>query len=689
MQTPFSHRADIDGLRAIAVAVVVLFHVGIPGITGGFVGVDVFFVISGFLITSLLVAEGEKRGRISLADFYARRIRRIFPALLLVILATLALGAFCLLPVFSEQTNLAKSAVATSLYISNFYFWRYTGGYFAGATELVPLLHTWSLAVEEQFYIFWPVLLIAILKLSSRDMQRFRTNVLRVIVPLALLSFAINIWSTDASPQAAYYLLPSRAWELAIGGIIALALPKQPDQSPLWGGILSAAGIAAIVFSAFWLTNDSAFPGYNALWPTLGAGAVIVGGALSTRSFSTRLLSTKPMTYIGLLSYSWYLWHWPLLSLTRNVVLREENLLRDALIGGVLSFALASLTYHFIEDPVRKKRPGPFMAVPSTLWTGAAISIVMAGASLALALSAKYIGSQNARYAEATFARYDAPPLRNVCNHTRSNHLTKLPDRARCTIGDPNHITAVLWGDSHADHYSSLIQAFIEQRKDDEGILQRSFSACSPMAEQAQRAARPSKACLAFNQAVLEELAQLKAQGLKGVVLSSFWNAVFGVEGDYFRKGNFSSAEEKHRYAEAAANDLITRLTAMGLKVLIVGPITRMSRPVPECLARYSLEDCSETREDIDAERKPALDALRRIAAAHPHSVQLWDPVEGLCDSEWCPVRMGSVIMFTDAVHLTASGARQLLGSADPHLNWLVSDDPHATAGGPAHVAKQ
>jgi hypothetical protein len=383
------------------------------------------------------------------------------------------------------------------------------------------------------------------------------------------------------------------------------------------------------------------------------------------------------------------LWHWPLLSLTRNVVLREENVLRDALIGGVLAFALAALTYHFIEDPVRKKRPGPFVAVPSTLWTGLAISVVMAGASFALALSAKYIGSQNARYAEATFARYYAPPLRGACNHTRSNHFTKLPDRARCTIGDPNHITAMLWGDSHADHYSSMIQSFIEQRKDDEGILQRSFSACSPMAEQALRATRPSEACLAFNKAVLEELAQLKAQGLKGVVLSSFWNSVFGVDGDYIRKGDFSSAEEKHRYAERAAKELITKLESMGLKVLIVGPITLLSHPVPQCLARYSLEDCSETREDIDAERKPALDALRRIAAAHPRSVRLWDPVDGLCDSEWCPVRMGSVVMFTDAVHLTASGARQLLSSADPHLNWLVSDDQHTTAGAAAHVAKQ
>jgi len=692
MHTPFEHRADIDGLRAVAVGLVVLFHCGIPGITGGFVGVDVFFVISGFLITSLLVSEGEKRGRISIANFYARRVRRIFPALLLVVLVTLALGSVMLLPVFSEQTNLAKSAIATAIYASNFYYWLFTGGYFAGRTELEPLLHTWSLAVEEQFYIFWPVLIIAILKISARHVERFRLNVLRVIVPLAVLSFVINIWSTDSHPQAAYYLLPSRAWELAIGGIIALALPKEPNRSPMWGGLLSAAGLIAVVGSAFWLTSESAFPGYNALWPTLGTAAMLAGGALSVHSPTARLLSTKPMVGIGLLSYSWYLWHWPLLSLTRNAMLREESLTRDILIGGVLAFVLAALTYRFVEDPVRKKRPGPFLAVPSTLWTGAAISVVMAGCAFALALSSKYIGGRNARYTEASFARYDAPPLRNICNHEREDSFERLPDRKRCTIGDPNHITAVLWGDSHADHYSSLIQAYMRERPANEGILQRSFSSCTPIAAEAERAAEPSKPCLDFNKAVLNELTELRAKGLQGVVLSSFWLAYYSSD-YYASKGNFHSEAERVAYAERATNEVVTKLESMGLRVLIVGPIAMLSRAVPQCLARYSVEECSESREDVDLDRKPALDALRRIAAAHPLTVQLWDPVESLCDSEWCPVRLGSVVMFTDSVHLTASGARQLLGGANPHLNWLMTghtgNEHFTTRDAIPHVAQQ
>ena len=212
----FKHRPDIDGLRAVAVLLVVLYHVGVPGITGGFVGVDVFFVISGFLITSLLVLEAETRGRISLADFYARRVRRLFPALMVVVLVTLLLGAIWLLPVFGEQTKLAKSAVATSIYLSNFYFWKFTGNYFDGPAELEPLLHTWSLAVEEQFYLFWPLLIIGVVAFCRPDSPRFRRN-----VGLAMLASAGRV----ARRQRVEYrdppegcVLPDAVTRLAVRG---------------------------------------------------------------------------------------------------------------------------------------------------------------------------------------------------------------------------------------------------------------------------------------------------------------------------------------------------------------------------------------------------------------------------------------------------------------------------------------
>jgi hypothetical protein len=516
-------------------------------------------------------------------------------------------------------------------------------------------------------------------------MESFRRNVLRVVAPLAVLSFAICIWQTQASPQAAYYLLPSRAWELAVGGILALTLPKQANRAPVLGGLISAAGVIAVVGSALWLNGESAFPGYNALYPTLGTGAVILGGALSTRSPIARFLSCKPMTFVGLLSYSWYLWHWPLLSLARNYALHEDDMLRDVLLGGVLAFVLAALTYYFLEDPVRKKRPGPFAAVPSTLWTGAAISVVMAGGAFALALNAKYIGSRDQHYTAAVAARYDVPPMRKTCNHERDGDFKTLNDRKRCTIGDPNHITAVLWGDSHADHLSSLMQAFVRERPNDGGILQRSFSSCRPIAAFAPRITLPSETCLAFNKAVLDEAAQLRAQGLKGIVLSSMWVRVFD---DTWEEKGFKSAEEKYAYAEHAIDAVVTQIESLGLRVLIAGPVTHLSRSAPQCLARFTVEECSESRQDQDAERQPALEALRRIASAHPRTVQLWDPIDQLCDSERCPVRMGSVVMFTDAVHLSASGARQLLESADPHLDWLVGDQLTSQDSAP-HVARQ
>ena len=319
------YRPEIDGLRAVAVVLVVLYHVGVPGITGGFVGVDVFFVISGYLITSLLVLEAETRGRISLSSFYARRIRRLFPALMVVVLATLLLGAIWLLPVFSEQTDLAKSAIATAFYVSNVYFWLFTGDYFGAPAALEPLLHTWTLAVEEQFYLFWPLLIIGALRLGRIRQTDLKRDLLKAVAVLFVISFVIGVWQTAASPRAAFYLMPARAWEFAVGGIVALILPREKRSAPTGAGWLSAVGLLVIIGSAVYLDDKAPFPGFNALMPTLGACAVIAGGALNQKSLAVRFLTTRPMVLIGLWSYSWYLWHWPLLAISRANALQRSG----------------------------------------------------------------------------------------------------------------------------------------------------------------------------------------------------------------------------------------------------------------------------------------------------------------------------------------------------------------------------
>jgi len=668
---PFEHRPDINGLRAVAVLLVVLYHVGVPHITGGFVGVDVFFVISGYLITSLLVLEAERTGHISLADFYARRVRRLFPALMLVVLATLIMGAIWLLPVFGEQVNLAKSAIATSTYLSNVYFWIYTGGYFDGPADLEPLLHTWSLAVEEQFYLVWPLLVMGVVWWRRHDTAKLRSDLLKVIVLAAVVSLALCVWSTHVKPRQAYYLMPPRAWEFAIGGLLALLLPGREQRSRWGGSLLSACGLLAVVASAFYLDRRSSFPGFNALVPTLGAGAVIAGGVLNRQALGARFLTLKPMTVIGLLSYSWYLWHWPLLAITRAVALEKSSLPRDAALGAVALLA-AALTYRFIENPVRTQRPGPFAKTWSTLGAGAAISIFMALCAAALGASTHYT-SKEPRYSQAMIASRDTPPLRKACHYDAP--FKGLADRKQCTFGDPEHIEALLWGDSHADHLSGLMQAFVADQGAG-GIMQRSFSSCRPLQAQAAEVAQLSPACVKFNAAVEQEISELAGRGLKGVVLSSMWNAFMHdmkfEPSSAFVAADRLSPEEKLRVLTQAVDATVTRLQAQGLRVLLVAPTHIMPRLVPECLARHKPEECAAVRTEVEERRQFALTALKHVQASHPDSVRLWDPLNAICGDRLCMASRDGTAMYTDDLHFSASEARHLLSSAEPDLLWLV-----------------
>ncbi len=667
------YRPEIDGLRAVAVLLVVLYHVGVPGITGGFIGVDVFFVISGYLITSLLVLEAETRGRISLSSFYARRIRRLFPALMVVVVVTLLLGAVWLLPVFSEQTDLAKSAIATAFYVSNVYFWRFTGDYFGAPAELEPLLHTWTLAVEEQFYLFWPVLIIGVSWFARSRGADFKRLLLVVIAILFVVSLVIGVSQTAAHPRAAFYLMPARAWEFAAGGILALVLPRQ-GRSVAGAGWLAALGLLLIVGAALYLNDRAPFPGLNALYPTLGACGVIAGGALNQDSPAVRFLTTRPMVLIGLWSYSWYLWHWPLLAISRANALQNPDLPTDLGIGVVSLFA-AAVTYYCIENPIRYKRPGPFSKPVSTLWMGAVISVLIAASAAMLALSARHVGREP-RYAAAEAARYDTPPLRRACH--QDDPFRGLADRSRCIMGNPAKVRAMLWGDSHADHLSPLMQAYVAEQGSI-GMIHRSYSSCRPLETKAGEVMELTSGCLEFNEAVQKELVELRTQGLKGVVLSAMWITLYKDKVKAFSAGppafgNPPSTAQAD-YATHAVDEIVSKLVSEGLRVLIVAPTWIMPHRVPQCLVRHNNEECSAQRAPVDVQRRAAVAALRKIESEHRGSVRVWDPIDDLCDAQICPAARGTMAMYTDDLHLSASAARQLLPSAREPLTWLIQEE--------------
>ena len=298
-----TYRADIDGLRAVAIVLVVLFH-ATSRCPGGFIGVDVFFVISGFLITALLLDE-QRRDRFRLGEFWIRRVRRLLPAAVVMVSATLIAGFWFMLPEHYE--DLAKSAIAQQLLVSNVHFMR-KSGYFDGSAELMPLLHTWSLAVEEQFYVGYPPLLLLLGRLPRRMM-------VAALVVLAAVSFAVSDWGVRTHPEATFYLLPTRAWEILIGGLICFA-PMPRHRSAWVANLLAGLGMSGILLSAWLFNAVTPFPGRAALLPCLATAMVIYANSLTT-TLVGRFLQMRPVVFVGLVSYSLYLWHWPILSFLR------------------------------------------------------------------------------------------------------------------------------------------------------------------------------------------------------------------------------------------------------------------------------------------------------------------------------------------------------------------------------------
>jgi peptidoglycan/LPS O-acetylase OafA/YrhL len=340
------YRPDIDGLRAIAVLAVVLFHFEL-GVGGGYVGVDVFFVISGYLITKLILADLE-RSRFSMLAFWERRVRRLLPAMFVMVGTVLVAGYFLLLP--EAYKELAESVVWQMFFLSNVYFWL-TTSYFAGPAEEKPLLHTWSLSVEEQFYLLVPLLMLACWR-YARD----RMGVVRMFIAvIAVGSFLISVYTVAFHRSVAFYLLPSRAWELALGGLLATLPSGWPAQNAWVRSGAAAAGLAAIVMACVAFSAKTPFPGVAALLPCLGTAAVIWAGESGGGGWVARLLSLRPLVFIGLISYSLYLWHWPVRAFARYWELEPPDYGQKFLMVAA-SIALAVGSYYFVEQPFRRRK---------------------------------------------------------------------------------------------------------------------------------------------------------------------------------------------------------------------------------------------------------------------------------------------------------------------------------------------
>lgn len=648
MATALGYRADIDGLRCLAVTAVVGCHAGWPGFSGGFAGVDVFFTISGFLITALLMRELHQDGRIELAGFYARRIRRILPPLALVILTTLALGFFILLP-GAEQKELAASSLAATGFASNLHFMGSNTGYFSAPTQFMVLLHTWSLGIEEQFYLGWPLLVMGTVWVSKRWALSPGTVLVAVLVTGCVASFALCLVVLERSEAAAFYFTPFRAWELGAGALLALA--PSTGLAPSRGIALAIASLAAIGGVTVLAAPGFDFP-FAALLAVGGAAGLITAGGMAPSGPVTRLLSSKPFVWVGKRSYSWYLWHWPLLSLGRISALGERSGVRDTILV-VVALGLAALTWLLIERPSRTRWSMAFSPPRRAFLTGALLSAACATLAGALwAWSSSHASSTPMASAVEGVAR-DRIRFPQACDGTDDQLVSPLP--ARCVLGAASSVQSVLvWGDSHARHLVPGLAAV--STKANVALIPQFKSGCRPGLSDGRYQRGPGRRsedrCRAFNKAVLEQLDKMQqGRGLQGVIIASRWSRDDGWRRDL--------------------GSVLSVLQARGLRVLIVADPPSYPFDVPSCLARRGLVACETGRGAMAQAQNADVAALRRIAAPFP-SVRVWDPSAALCHVGRCEVMKGDKILYSDWHHLSREGSLVVGQDAAEPFQWVA-----------------
>lgn len=628
------YRSEIDGLRALAVLPVILFHAGFSVFQGGFVGVDIFFVISGYLITTILL-EDIRTGRFSLLDFYERRFRRIMPALFFVMSATLPFALIWFMP--SELKAYAQSWAAVSLFSSNILFW-FTSGYFETAAELKPLLHTWSLGVEEQFYLFFPLLLLL-----------FGKNRRRWLVPLLILIAVVSLiaaqWCVQEYPSAAFYLLPFRAWELLAGSFIAFYFARhdrsrQSETLNQWGSLF---GLVLILAAIFGYHRHMSFPGISALVPVLGSVLIIVFA--TPKTWAGRLLCSKPMVQIGLISYSAYLWHNPLFAFAR--VRSEFHLQSVSIMLGLsaLSLILAYLTWRYVEAPFRRREHFSRRRIFEMSFVGSFILLV-AGFAGHFYFHAKepkidYEWSKNTR--------------QNVCLIQDYHQDQQQPE---CYEQGKNNV--LLWGDSHAASLYQGLAGFAHEHG--VSLTQLNQSACPPLLGLPQ-ADGSRKNCGKINQRIISDIGRYR---YNAVILHSIW---------FFDQAPADNEEISIHLAETIQ---AIREVSPKTKVVVIGNVPRWHISAERAYTRAVEAGSGHTggeRLFAGAVVLPQLqEALKHTADAN--QAVFLAPSAYLCESgeyehRKCLLSLDGSregMVYIDADHLSKAGAEVLVGKMAAEL---------------------
>lgn len=611
------YRADIDGLRAVAVLSVVGFHAFPSIVKGGFIGVDIFFVISGFLITGIILGN-LKAETFTFSDFYARRVKRIFPALAVVLIATLGFGIHELLP--EDLRQLGWHLIGGVGFVSNFFLWQ-ESGYFDTASITKPLLHLWSLGIEEQFYILWPIILCVAYK--------YKRDLLTITVVIGLASFLLNIAEIKASPTATFYSPLSRSWELMVGAVLAQTPTQRAALSAVWSNVLSIIGAVCIAVGLIFLSGASQFPGFWALSPTIGTALIVAAGPQAW--INKYFLSSRIFLTIGVISFPLYLWHWPLLSYAHII---ENGAPSDwqRTLAAAAAVVLAWVTYQYVERPLRLER--------TTRKRTILLALIMAAIG-AIGLSL-YVGNglpqrfpKEIRPFAAFRFEYKKPWREGTCFLTPRQNFTAF---SGCQpVGSSRGSTVYLWGDSHG---AAIFSGFVSTYGSTNTLIQRTASACAPLLG-VEIQTRPN--CKEINDFVFESI---KKHVPDEVILAANWSG----------------------YDWVKVADTIRALRSVGVhKILLIGPLPQWLGPLKKEMYAYYQQfpqNGLPSRMSYGLNSYIPIVDKQMAALAQSLSVPYFSPVGVLCNAEGCLTRVdaspGSLTYF-DSGHITSRGANYLV----------------------------
>jgi peptidoglycan/LPS O-acetylase OafA/YrhL len=651
-----NYRKDIDGLRAISVLSVLFNHAGIGLFAGGYIGVDVFFVISGYLITTIIVRDIQAN-EFSLIRFYERRVRRILPALFGVVAFTVAV---CAIMYDAEKFRVfGKSVIATTLFASNINFWK-ESGYFDTTSQLKPLLHTWSLAVEEQFYIFFPLFMFALYRYAKKLSPY-------ILAGTAVISFGFAVYRISSDPSAAFYLAHLRAWELLVGGMLSLNLiPKEFGKK--YSNMIGFIGLAMIATPIFLYSETTKFPGAAALAPVLGAALVLFSG-MEGESLVARFLSIPPLVFIGKISYSLYLWHWPLIIFVKYYAIRQLTPVEVGMLL-VASILISALSWRFVETPFRSKSFISTRQIFAFAAGGMALMFFAGGTVYYFKGFPERLGLEHL----ANDKRKEEAWLFKECN---INYTDNPESITPCEIGDRSKTPSfMVMGDSHTPTYGKAIHHSAEQ-SGISGILTYD-QGCPTFLDMIPKPGIGDVPCVEYNHMALAYIQEHPE--IKTVILASRWT--IWLEESRYKQEEGTNLHLKDALNEAPSSAGEEYLFKLGLertikaiqdldrRVVVIAPLPEIGYDVPS--ANFI---ASRTGRDINELIAPSLDEYldrtqRTFAILQSfeekYGIQIIEPWKVLCAEGKCRAAINGIPLYNDDDHLSIFGSELITPIFDP-----------------------